>query len=299
MSDFSLKQTDQFCLSNSLEHYFKLENAEIKNWQIFLAMNISGFHYNTLQNRNAEILNGISDTPEKLLNNFVTLFKVKLAKCSKNKLFNKKAILAFVDDYDLPYSNTFNKYHNVRFVCLEIKEDNECLIFDNGYKDLALKIDSDLLLSCYEIENKFDAYTYSDYNNIISNAIQNGYLTPNETFANEMSTFITELKQQNKPLDSEILYDLFSFINRSSGPTTTRLQMAESLDFLSTEGDTDVFNDMKMQYHNLSEQWRTIGNLFFRISNNWSKQHFDRIIERLEKIFLDEQKIISYSGKKV
>jgi len=299
MSDFSLKNADQFCLSNSLEHYFKLGNADIKSWQIFLAMNIPGFHYNGLQNRNVEILNGISGTPEKLLDNFTTLFNVKLIECGKNKLFNKKAILAFVDDYDLQYSNTFKKYHNIRFVSFEIKEDNECLIFDNGYKDLELKIDSDLLLSCYEIDNKFYSYTDSDYNNIISDAIQNGYLMPNDTFADEISAFITELKQQSNSLDSEILYNLFSFINRSSGPTTTRLQMAESLDFLSTENNTDRFNDMKTQYHNLSEQWRTIGNLFFRISNNWSKQHFDRIIERLEKVFLDEQKIISSSGKRI
>jgi len=299
MSGFSLKNTDQFCLSNSLEHYFQLGNVDIKNWQIFLAMNIPGFHYYTLQNRNVEILNGISDTPKKFLDNFTTLFKVKLIECSKNKLFNKKAILAFVDDYYLKYSSAFKKYHNIRFVSLEIKEDNGCLIFDNGYKVLDLKIDSDLLLSFYEIENKFDSYTYSDYNNIISDAIQNGYLMPNDTFADEISAFITELKQQSKSLDSEILYNLFSFINRSSGPTTTRLQMAESLDFLSTENDTDMFNDMKMQYNNLSEQWRTIGNLFFRISNNWSKQHFDRIIERLEKVFLDEQKIISSSGKRI
>lgn len=296
MSDFSLKQTDQFCLSNSLEHYFKLGNVEIKNWQIFLAMNIPGFHYKTLQNPNTEILNGISGTPEKLLENFAALFKVKLIKCSKDKLLNQKAILAFVDDYDLQYSNSFKKYHNIRFVSLEIKEDNECLMFDNGYKDLELKTNSDLLLSCYEIKNKFDVYTYSDYNNVISNAIQNGYLMPNNTFVDDMSTFINELKQQSKPLDSEILYNLFSFINRSSGPTTTRLQMAESLEFLSAENETDVFNELKTQYHNLSEQWRTIGNLFFRISNNWSKQHFERIIERLEKVFLDEQKIISCGG---
>jgi len=40
---------------------------------------------------------------------------------------------------------------------------------------------------------------------------------------------------------------------------------------------------------NLSEQWRTIGNLFFRISKSWSQKHFDRIIEKLEKVFLIEQ----------
>ena len=287
---YTLKNEDQFCLSNSLEHYFKLGNSNIKNWQIFLAMNVPGFHYNTLQNPDVEILNGISDTSDKLLDNFTALFKVKLVEYSKNKVFNKKAVLAFVDDYCLPYSNAFKKYHNIRFICLEIKENNNgCLIFDNGYKDLNVNIESNLLLSFYEIENKFDSHAYPHCNDIITDAVQKGYLMPNNTLADEISSFINELKQQRKTLDSEILYNLFFFINRPSGPAATRLQMAESLNFLSTENNTDIFNNMKTRYMNLSEQWRTIGNLFFRISKSWSQKHFDRIIENLEKVFLIEQ----------
>lgn len=289
---YTLKNEDQFCLSNSLEHYFKLGNSNIKNWQIFLAMNVPGFHYNSLQNPDVEILNGISDTSEKLLDNFTALFKVRLIECSKDKVFNKKAVLAFVDDHYLPYSNAFEKYHNIRFICLEIKENNRCLIFDNGYRDLDLNIDSNLLLSFYEIEDKFYSYTYSQCNDIITDAVQKGHLMPNATLADEISTFINELRQQSESLDSEILYNLFFFINRPSGPAATRLQVAESLNFLSAENYSDMFNDMKTRYMNLSEQWRTIGNLFFRISKSRSQKHFDRIIEKLENVFSDEQETV-------
>ena len=291
----TLKTTDQFCLSNSLEHYLKSGNADIKNWQIFLAMNVSGFHYNSLQNRDVEILNGISGASGKLLDNLTSLFKVRLVKRGRNEIFSKKRALAFVDDYCLPYSNSFKRYHNIRFVSLEIKENNECLIFDNGYKGLDLKIDSGLLLSFYEIENKFDSHAYC--NNVIIDAVKHSYLMPNSSFVDEISTFTSELKQQGKSLSSKTLYDLFFFINRPSGPATTRLQMADSLNFLSAENNANMFDDMKARYADLSEQWRTIGNLFFRISNSWSEKYFGRIIEKLEKVFLDEQKILPHGER--
>jgi len=259
----------------------------ISDWQIFLAMNVLGFNYFGMSNDRVEFLNGISGSSNDLLSNSLpslALKKVDLDPDIRNKRIWQNHYLLTVDDYYLPYNPFYGKKHNQRFVVAETDTDNKSTIFDAGYRHLSSHKLDQATVAVFSLRGVSASSDSNAIDHILMAQISDALKGAKSCYIGAITEFAEDLTAKATRWERAVFETMYFCINRPAGPTIIRQEMGNALGILGKRQKSRYLIETSRAFLAISHQWETIGNLFFKLSRNWSAKVAVRVYERILKV---------------
>ena len=285
---------NNLCLNKNLLFFIKEYGIEKSSSWMSCALGEMGFTYS------GSMMNGLSADFPILFDRFIDLFdgSIKGVSIEPKKLLKEisqyKILLVWVDNYFIDGSTYYCKEHYYTVMALLGIDKSHATIYDNGHKIIPTKtflkaMKSNKNINCYYCHSLKLKY---DDDKIFSIGIQ--HIADNLSL-NKPEGIQRILKYINDIMsnyDPDYLYEQYFQIKRPGGTSLSRKDMSN---FLFEQSET-ILSSL---YHELSEKWRTTGNLIFKLSTKPEDDELrNRIKERLDDIYCCEsesiEKLINY-----
>ncbi len=285
---------NNLCLNENLLFFIKEYGIEKSSPWMSCALGEMGFSYN------GWVMNGLSADFSILFDRFIDLFdnSIKEASIEPKKLLDEmnqyKRLLVWIDNYYIDGSPYYCKEHFYTIMVLFNIDKLHTTIYDNGYKTIPTNIFLKAVKNgkkincyyCYNLKLKYDE------DSIISKGIQ--HIANNLSFNRQegMQRILVYINDIMSNYDPDYLYEQYFQIKRPGGTSLSRIDMSN---FLFEQSETKLSS----LYYELSEKWRTTGNLIFKLSTKPEDNELrNRIKERLDDIYCCEieniAKLIKY-----
>lgn len=284
-----------FCLAVNLKNYLQYQGIYLSESVMGAILSYMGFFFTTDQLKTREVIHGrngsFSDMFARFQKRVLTPLQEKryvsfnealifINACIEEKIFP----IVWIDSFYMDHSEYFNKAtYWTLVILLEFKED-KIIYFDNGIRRITI---DKLMKACYRKE-KYWIYAYQTslpFKMELNVAIQQGITGIVNDFRKynrikEMHQFHAFLVSCN---DQESMFNLYYQLSRPGGLPQTRYEISNFLKEYS-------YNCYSKYYQEMSEQWKIIANLLFKLSRNWSKKNKHNIVSRLEHVIAMEEK---------
>jgi hypothetical protein len=274
----------RFCLPVNLARYFAWQGVPLWDWQLLLAMKAIGFQYFGLEQRRVEVLNGLSGASTDMLSNVVSCFGCRLrtmdVEMQALQPWDGKYLLV-TDDYFLPYNCFYQRKHNLRFVVAEAREDKSCIIFDGVRRALDCRELTPAVVSVLRLECDARAVLPGRVDRLLLAQWRAERQEHPPLYVKQIAAFAQDVQGRRDQCDRSLLETLHFCVNRPAGPVVTRHEMGKALAVLGGRCRESGCRDRAEAFLHLSDQWRIIGNLFFKVSCLGNAKVFDRIHERI------------------
>lgn len=281
----------RFCLPVNLEHYFSLCGGVLRDWQALLAMETIGFTYYGLDATETGRLNGISGGSAELLANLCRRIGVQKRSAAAGHLVRgvrQRPHLVMVDDFYLPYGEVRGKQHNQRFIVAQPGPEDTVHFFDVAPRDMTLTDVSPAIVEVFTLEWQPAALDAARVNALLQDGLLGGAWRVD---IEAMRRFCADVERRGADLTPEQAYGVFFDIRRPSGPSTIRWQMAKSLQRLAKTTGSICLETLSERLLEVAEQWRTAGNLFFKLSRIPKPSLVRSLAERLAGIIDQEKRL--------
>jgi len=259
----------------------------ISDWHIFLAMNVLGFNYFGVSNDSVEFLNGISGNSNDLLSNSLSslaLKKVNLDPDLQNESIWQNHFLLTVDDYYLPYNPFYDKKHNQRFVVAEANADGKSTIFDAGYRHLSFHELNQAIVAVFSLRGAPTLHDSNAIDHILMAQMSNLLKDAKSRYIERIVEFAEDLAAKASRWEKAVFEIMYFCINRPAGPTIIRQEMGNALGILGKRQKSRHLTEISRAFLAISHQWKTIGNLFFKLSRNQTQKVAVRVYERILRV---------------
>ncbi len=302
----------RFCFLSNLQTYINFQGLPCTESVLGAVIGYLGFYYTDKKVDSGEVILGrngsFEDMFDRLQNQLAEQLqedRLQAQDCLEYidmQLKGNKPPLVWINDYYLSYSPYYNKaeYWSL-IIVLDISESG-ITVYDNEVR----QVDKQAFMRAINQEGRLRAYNPKHgspiWKSSEATAIISGLTKAAELFDGGpsdgdglygfkgMTHFAEALAQCNS---SSEIYNYSYQMNRASGPTVTREYMSIlCIELMKSYSSLDLEKCAAL-YQNLSEQWRKIGNLLFKLSTNLDKDLRVRLVERIHKaIALEMQGVL-------
>lgn len=291
-----------FCFLANMCRFLQGHSIQIDEADLGIALGYVGFTFSLKSLSTEEVVLGRKDSLEEMFGNVMDILgrqHFDLQDFSEEKMWDINSYLAdgpvlvWLDEYYLPNSYYFSKYHFNGVICVEKIGSQKVKIFDRGNDCLSLT-DWNVILKkqkkyrvVYWIQAQEDAIVNSTrnmkkgikriaYNMLKEDVLQKEGLSGLKAFIR----FVDECGDM-------VLIEAVTFqLKRASGPIDSRKKLA-----LVLERNADIWNCncLAQHYMKLSDEWEIFSNLLFKYCKTGNKKIKERIMIRLGYIFQLEE----------
>lgn len=296
-----MEQNKSFCFLTNMTFFLQSRNIIISENLLGILLEMYGFYYSRIET-SYEQLNGRNCTMEELFDRFERYMKEGIIsyQVSKDKQLSQinkvleeyQVAIVWIDDYFDSASLNYKKYHVMRPVVVKEIRENEIDIYDIYLKTISKELFYELL--CGEVFNLFvlkKEYIFClDENKEIKNGLINTarmYLGDIEGQGKKaFQMFIADF---NDTQDCEQIYRYYIQIIRNGGCANIREYMKNFFEqygeYIFGMNECQRFVDACSESYN---QWHLIGNLMFLLSKNGDTNLRQRIVKRMELLYMKE-----------
>ncbi len=317
MNDVLIEKKGVFCLVSNLIMFLNYHGIEITECEMCMLLGVYGFYFTREIRHQRDFINGRNGCFKHIFERFQLLFREKLkeekvllekeAVCIKlleKKLHNISSVVVKVNDYYLEHSNYYKSENYTSYVVLIKIFNNAVKFYDNGVRELPIQefmkaINFDKMAYIYYTEEKKPKISYQED---ASQAIKNGF----EQFWKNMYCVVDDFEsnfygfQGMKKLsqefeymhDSSYWYNVFFCLNNPSGMFETRCLLSQYVKIIYDTKHEESILMCSNRYKEISEQWRVLANLFFKLSRIYSDELALRISRRIEQLINSEKECL-------
>lgn len=288
---------DSFCFFRNMSYYLSANNP-VNSDVIGAVLGAYGFRYYP-DNTSYEQISGIRMTFDDLLHAFLQYIKADWREeifIEYDTLVNRTKsyglpCLFWIDDYYLPFSIHYQESHFCRPVILTT-QNSGIQIFDNNI--LPVRADKIIreMVEAHEIKivflNKFnqcfqwDKQFVEDIEFGIKCIHENFFQTDSNHGERGLFALLNYFTEENK---KEMYYQLYFQMNRAGGLVKTRLNLSNVFKIIINHNlaKTERVRQCMQYFADLSEEWRMIANLIFRISQIDDDLLKQRLVQRMRQ----------------
>lgn len=324
--DLSIPDTENiFCFSRNLQYLFELWGIRYDEAEIFVASDIAGFFCNPVLPSGSEFLHGRTGNFERSLYSFFEVISYDLKcfnGCGNDMLHHIKAsgfdtaVIVWLDDFYLQYNKShYQSFHFHRIGLLtEGKEaEGDISFYDLGHHRTGVDnflqltkspefLGNDFSHRWYEVSKPSKSIEIIHDEKFISDCLTCFYTEMNLTNMNKgingMKQFFDMVKrislEWNISCENIELRNLSKrlhiLINAPGGPKITRYFFYYYLSHFH-EGN-HKFEEIAGLFGACAKGWETLGNMFFRLSNNSDSKVLPRIVSKTESLIESEFKLL-------
>lgn len=304
------EETEGFCFLSNFKNYLRFYGINVSKSWLGGIIGCLGFYYSSKPLKSNEVIHGRNGTFEDLFDRlqnslFEPLYKDVIKVDSylipyiNNMLAQEDIPLAWINDYYLEYSPYYKLADFWSIVpILEINDDN-VTFFDNGIKQIKQNTFMEavnkncearfyfskkkfLKWACGEIsvmESGISSTVKGFYADNLSKDEFNGFLG--------MERFLVDFKLCD---DKMAIYNFYFQMNRPGGLSLTRNNMRQLLIELKNKWHFIENEEAIKIYEELTDQWRKIASLLFKLSGVNDVDLKSRIADRILKAVENEKK---------
>lgn len=299
-----------FCILSNLRNYLHYYGLTVSEAWLGGIIGYMGFFYTKNPIATKEVIHGRSGSFEYMfqalqqqLENPLEYLKVKADKDVTREvgrvLSKYKLMLVWLNDFYLEYSPYYKLGEFWSLAIMLEVQDSKVIVFDNGFKELSCDAflqavncngegrfyyTTESGLNWCESENTLLLHGLSRTVSRLENKIKDGDeffgICRIENFAEDLS----------KCRDLEKIYNFYYQMNRPGGLALSRENMKKIFIQTEAKGFAYQVNEAVMIYDKLSEGWRKIACLLFKLSNFEDLSLRGRIVERVYEILEYEKK---------
>ena len=299
-----------FCILSNLRNYLNYYGLAVSEAWLGGIIGYMGFFYTKNPIATKEVIHGRSGSFEymfqclqQLLENPLKYLKVKadanVAKEVGRVLSEYKLMLVWLNDFYLEYSPYYKLGEFWSLAILSEVQDSKAVIFDNGFKELSC--DTFLQAVNCNGEGRFYYTTENclNWSESERTLLLNGFSRTVARLENKIEdegefygicgieNFAEDL---SKCRDLEKIYGFYFQMNRPGGLALSRENMKKVFIQMEAKGFAYQVNEAVMIYEKLSEGWRKIACLLFKLSNSEDLSLRGRIVERVYEMLEYEKK---------
>lgn len=291
--------TGRFCFITNLNNYLHHHGITFTENELACALGYWGFSFENTKEMN---VCGRNNNLQTLFEVFKSLFNIEEIKPNDQNLYSLEFVQHILSQniYPIIWLDTFYLEHSIYFkqahhhtLCIILNVDSNLIhFFDNGLFTIKTTEFLSLLKTqsmqptyyCRQSEQKYHKELLIN-NGLVKVAANFTAKSPHQGF-NGMYAFLEYFK---KLKDTKEIYNVYFQLNRPGGLAISREMFSEFLCELKTNHNLEIPNDLIEAYNNLTKDWRLIANLCYKLSFEYDATLHKRIIDRIEKVFLDEK----------
>lgn len=289
-----------FCFLTNLKNYLSYYNLKVSEPWLGGIIGYMGFYYTSKPIATNEVIHGRSGNFKYLfqylqqqINKPLEISKLKtdmeLRDRLKDMLDSLNIMLVWINDFYLEYSPYYNLSDFWSLVLLLMVNDSSVIIFDNGIKELSLETfikavncngESTFFFTREKILNWITSEKEVVIKGISRTISRFKSDRNNEGYYGDygIELFIEHLGSN---IDSTKIYNLYFQMNRPGGLSLTRENMKEFCIEIEQKGFVSEIGEIKDIYTALTDHWRKIASLLFKLSNSRDSDLKDRIMRRI------------------
>lgn len=314
MENLNLESKGIFCLTSNFVMFLRYYAIDITESELWMLLGAYGFCMEKNSKHMGDFVNGRNGNFEELFERFRMLFLEKLPEqkiayeneCLSQPFFENcinyaHPVFLKIDDFYLKLSNYFRRESYITYVLLLGIENNKVTYYDNGIRELEISefmkaINFNNSVYTYSSDKSEITLKYQTNKNI---AIENGFNqfytkmlhAPDEN--GNIFYGLSGMEQLCKELDfkhdKQYWYNVYFCLSNPSGLVKTRLFISEFVQKINYVGREDEVMKCTESYRFLSEEWRVVGNLFFKLSRVYGEELIVRIRKRILQLITKEK----------
>lgn len=291
-----------FCLLANLINYMDYHGLQCNEEWLCGIIGYVGFYYTSLNIPSKEIVHGRSGSFrslfERLQKQLAHEFQsyristdISLINDLEELLDRLNTVLIWIDDYYLDYSPYFRLSHYESLVVLLNIEGEYARIFDNEIHTVPI----DVFLEAVSYNGWVEVYfseSQLQWKNSKSASVAKGLRwsidcfysgnnSDNEFYGFEGMARFSDAVAACGNVDE--INNFYVQLNRPGGLSVTRQYLCRFLEMMNKSWSIPDIQESILLYSDLSEKWRKIGNLLFRLSQNPDSDLRDRILKRISE----------------
>ncbi len=293
-----------FCFLSNLQNYLHCYGLDISEAWLGASIGYMGFYHSLESAKCAEIIHGRSGDFQFLLQHLQKQIAKPLMGINISVaydfhsalatiLFQNNIAMIWINDFYLEYSQFYKKKEFWRLVVIIELRESEIIIFDNEIKVINFEVfkksvnhdGENVIYYSSESNIKWASSELEIVKNGLNMSLRRLYKIDSRDDGDYgitgMSSFIEGLR---RCLDANEIYNYYFEISRPGGLTVSRENMRHFFYELNKKYPVLNTQDCQLIYGDLSENWRKVAGLLFKLSVNGDEDLKERIIIRIHKI---------------
>ncbi|MEK3834089.1 MULTISPECIES: hypothetical protein [unclassified Paenibacillus] len=301
MTDNFQQDTRNFCFLANVRNYLQFHGLNVSEDWLGGILGLVGFRINQ-DVRGADYLFGFNGDFQELFIRFEALFTHKLTRIDVPVIqdleqMRRTPYLIWVNDFYLEYSPNYGVKDCGRIVVFLHLSEERFTYYDNGIRELDTDIFAkaagfgDGLVTLYTFDGlpvwKEDRYLMERRG--LLGAVKHMNMTSHGDMLLGYDGLNKLCETIRTHTGEEQIYPIYFQLQRPGGLAQSRLLMSRFIAEIKRE--RDIYGDSEdEEFHDLSEQWRMIANLLFKLSHTMEEDLRARIIERVMHAVQSERK---------
>jgi len=306
------QEENQLCLTSCLCRFSEIFGINCSQEWLEGVLGIFGFYYTNNTREDGNVLHGMNADFMDIFQRYQTILQESLMcktiehnhdfieQC-REILKKHGPSLVWIDEKNMSYSPYYQKASSRSLVILYEMNEEKTVYFDRCKREcdtafFLTSIDMDGEKRLYYVQEKELKLKYEEKQlcligvDRVVNHMNRQSLIENEYYGFVGMKRLLEDAKQCSSLDT--FYNHYYQINRPGGLSYTRNNMGTFLEKMRSVFDQDQLSNLSNSYKELSQEWRLIGNMFFRLSQRMDSSVLERNIKRLLNVIQKEEEVI-------